>query len=95
MMYQNTLFYFVGFLMKVRQDNEKYNIGKNIRALRMKNKLTQKHTAEKLQLLGIQISRGTLSHIESGRSNVDVKVLLGLADLFHVDVGEFFKGMSI
>lgn len=82
--------------MKIQQDwDEKYNIGKNIREIRMKRNLSQQQTCEKLELLGVSLSRGVLSHIETGRSNVHVKVLAGLADVFHAEIGDFFKGIRI
>ncbi|MDE6923844.1 MAG: helix-turn-helix domain-containing protein [Acetatifactor sp.] len=81
--------------MKIRQDREQYNIGKNIRKFRMDNNLTQEQTVAKLQLRGIKMSRGSYSHIECGLDNIRVEELLGLAEIFEVGVGDFFKGMSL
>ena len=81
--------------MKIRQDREQYNIGKNIRKYRMDNNLTQEQTVAKLQLRGIKMSRGSYSHIECGLDNIRVEELLGLAEIFEVGVGDFFKGMSL
>ena len=81
--------------MKIRQDNTKYNIGRNIRKYRLINKLTQEQTVARLQLLGIEISRGTYSHIECGIDNIKVEELLGLAEVFHVTIGDFFEGMNL
>ena len=47
--------------MKIRQDKDKYNIGANIRKIRMENHLTQEQTIAKMQLLGIEISRSSFS----------------------------------
>lgn len=41
------------------------------------------------------MSRATYSHIESGRGNVRVKELYALADVFAVEVSDFFKGISL
>lgn len=81
--------------MKIRQDNGEYNIGVNIRKFRVENKLTQEQTIAKMQLLGIEISRGTYSQIECGISNIKVQELLALAEIFHVSIADFFEGMSL
>lgn len=81
--------------MKIRQDKDSYNIGINIRRFRMENKLTQEQTTAKMQLLGIEISRGTYSQIECGISNIKVQELLALAEIFHVGVADFFEGISL
>lgn len=81
--------------MKIRQDRDSYNIGINIRKFRMENKLTQEQTIAKMQVLGIEISRGTYSQIECGISNIKVQELLALAEIFHVGVADFFEGMTL
>lgn len=81
--------------VKIRQDKDSYNIGINIRKFRMENKLTQEQTIAKMQLLGIEISRGTYSQIECGISNVKVQELLALAEIFHVGIADFFEGLSL
>lgn len=81
--------------MKIRQNNDDYNIGVNIRRFRMENKLTQEQTIAKMQLLGIEISRGTYSQIECGISNIKVQELLALAEIFHVGIADFFEGVSL
>lgn len=81
--------------MKIRQDRNDYNIGRNIRKHRILNHLTQEQTVAKLQLLGIEISRGTYSHIECGIDNIKVEELLALAEIFHISVGDLFEGMTV
>ena len=81
--------------MKIKQDKDKYNIGKNIRKYRMENDLTQEQTVAKLQLRGIKMSRGSYSHIECGLDNIRVEELLCLAEIFHVNVADFFKGIHL
>ena len=81
--------------MKIRQNQDKYNIGRNIRKYRLINKLTQEQTVARLQLLGIEISRGTYSHIECGIDNIKVEELLALAQIFHVSVGDFFDDITL
>lgn len=81
--------------MKLRQDRKEYNIGTNIRKFRTKNHLTQEQVVARLQLLGIEISRGSYSHIECGLDNIRVEELLALAEIFHVGIADFFEGMSL
>lgn len=81
--------------MKDKRKRDPYNIGKNIRRCRLDNELTQLQTVTKLQLRGIDMSRGTYSHIECGIDNIRVSELLALAEIFHVEVSEFFKGMRL
>lgn len=81
--------------MKERLDGNEYNIGRNIRRYRLESKLTQEETIEKLRLWGIQMSRGTYSHIECGLDNIRVEELLALAEIFGVEAGDFFSGMSL
>lgn len=81
--------------MKIRQDRANYNIGSNIRKYRLQNKLTQEQTVARVQLLGVEISRGTYSHIECGIDNIKVEELLALAEVFHVTVADFFEGMTL
>ncbi len=81
--------------VKIRQDSDGYNIGSNIRRFRIENKMTQEQTVARMQLLGIEISRGTYSQIECGISNIKVQELLALAEIFHVGIADFFKGMSL
>lgn len=81
--------------MKIRQNSSDYNIGRNIRKYRLINHLTQEQTVARLQLLGLEISRGSYSHIECGIDNIKVEELLGLAEIFHVNIADFFEGMTL
>ena len=81
--------------MKIRQDKNKYNIGTNIRKYRMQNKLTQEQTVAKMQLLGLEISRSSYSQLECGLYNIKVSELLALCEIFHVNIEDFFEGMSL
>ena len=84
-----------GGLLTIKQSRGKYNIGRNIRSLRMDNKYTQEQVVAKLQLLGIEMSRGTYSQIECGIANVKVQDLLGMAHIFHCDINAFFKDITL
>lgn len=81
--------------MRIRQSKSRYNIGINIRRLRMERKLTQEKTVEQMQLLGVDISRGTLSQIEAGIVNIRVEDLLALCKIFDVEIGAFFEGLTL
>lgn len=81
--------------MKIRQDRNKYNIGANIRKFRMEHKLTQEQTVAKMQLLGIEISRGSYSQLECGLYNIKVSELLALSEIFQVPIADFFDGMTL
>ena len=81
--------------MRIRQDNKKYNLGANIRRFRTERHLTQEQTVAKMQLLGVDISRGTYSQIECGIVNIRVEDLLALREIFDVEIGRFFDGMSL
>ena len=81
--------------MRIRQDDKKYNLGTNIRRFRKERHLTQEQTVAKMQLLGLDISRGTYSHIECGIVNIRVEDLLALRKIFDVDIGQFFDGMDL
>ena len=66
-------------------------IGKNIRAIRKKRKLTQKQVSIQMQLMGSILSRSTLSNIESGKRNIKASDLKALKILLEVEYDEFFK----
>lgn len=63
------------------------DIGKNIRALRMRKKLSQDQLAQILH-----VTRQTISNYETGRSQPDVEMLTALAEALSVDVKELLYG---
>ena len=81
--------------MKIRQNKEHYNIGANIRSYRKACGLTQDQTVAQMQLLGVEISRGTYSQIECGIANVRVEELLAMSRIFNADISRFFDGLSL
>ena len=81
--------------MRIRQDSKKFNIGNNIRRIRKENHLTQEQTVAKMQLLGVDISRGTYSQIECGIANIRVQDLLALSQIFNVQINDFFEGIEL
>lgn len=84
-----------GEAMKIKQNKSPYNIGSNIRKLRLQNQLTQDQTVVKMQLLGVEISRSIYSQIECGTYNIKVTELLALSEIFQVEINAFFEGMTL
>lgn len=69
-------------------------LGRNIRALRKEQNLTQEQLAARLQLYGTNISRSILSQMECGTYNVKVSELAAMAKILKVDYNAFFKGVD-
>ena len=65
------------------------DIGKNIKHLREKNKLSQEQLAEKLF-----VTRQTISNYETGRSRPDVEMLTRIADVLDADVNTVIYGVQ-
>ena len=66
-------------------------LSRNIKTLRIANKMTQTEVVTQIQLMGSMMSRNTLAQIEAGRKNIKASDLKALKMLFHVDYEEFFK----
>lgn len=75
--------------LMLRQD---YIIGNNLRRLRENAGYTQEQLAIKLQLLGMSMSRGYYSHIETGNKNISVRMLSELRKIFNCTFDDFFQG---
>ncbi len=75
-------------------DGEKTNIiGKNIKKLRKKRKMSQKNLSEKLELLSVYICRGSISRIEDGsRTITDIEVY-ALAKVFNCSIASLFENI--
>ena len=77
-------------MQKIRPDMD---IGKNIRRLRKRAKLTQEQTVAQLELMDVSISKSTYAKIETNRMNIKVSELIGLSKIFGADINEFFHGL--
>ena len=77
-------------IQKIRMD---MNLGSSIQKIRYQCELTQDQVIARLNLMGIPISKSTYAKLETNRMNIKVSELLALAQIFHCDVGEFFKNL--
>ncbi len=75
--------------------NQDVSIGKNLKALRLRSKLSQEDVAALLQIKGFVMSREIISQMELGRHNIRVSVLLALKEIYHATFDEFFTGLSV
>lgn len=66
-------------------------IGRNIQNIRMRKNMTQLDLITQLQLCGSNMSRSTLSNIETGRRNIKASDLKALKTIFDVEYEEFFQ----
>ena len=66
------------------------DIGKNIRALRMRKRMTQDELAEKLF-----VTRQTVSNYETGRSRPDVEMMLSIAEALDTDANAVLYGPPV
>lgn len=64
------------------------DIGKNIRQLRVNNKMTQDELAEKLF-----VTRQTVSNYETGKSRPDIDMLVRMSELLGCDVNSILYGI--
>ena len=76
---------------KLKQD---YVIGPNLKALRKKTGLTQAQVAAKLQVAGLDVSRGMYAQMEQGTYSIRISVLAALKAIFKLEsYDEFFQGL--
>ena len=72
-------------------DFEKTNIiGKNVKALRKKNKMSQQVLSNKMELLGVYVCRGSVSRIEDGSRTVTDIEIFALAKVLGVGINDLF-----
>ena len=75
---------------RIRQD-EKINIGANIRRIRKERKIGQKEMAEQLQLRKIPISRETYVKLERGIRNIGASELRAIKDILETTYEELLQ----
>ncbi len=67
-------------------------IGGNIRRARNKCNFTQEQLVAKLQVIGCDISRGTLAKIEAGIRHISVEELKAVKEVLQMNYEDFFAG---
>ncbi len=73
-------------------DGEKMNlIGKNLRTIRSKQKMSQQTLSNKLELLGVYVCRGSISRIEDYSRTVTDIELSAIAKVLNVKIEELFN----
>ncbi len=78
--------------MKINKYNEFRNIsGSILKELRLKNNLSQQDLAEKLQLLGIELTTKEISKIENNNKLIKDFELFAFAKVFNVSTDVFNK----
>ncbi len=65
--------------------------GKNIAALRMNMKISQRELADRMQLVGIDIDKNAVQRIECGKRFVTDIEITAFAKIFDVDYGVLLK----
>ena len=70
------------------------SLGGRMQWYRKQRGLSQEDVAAKLQLMGLSVSREMLSQMELGRYSIQVDILLGLAEIYGIQPGDFFQGLS-
>lgn len=76
--------------LKLKQD---VSIGGNLKKHRLSAKYSQEQVAAKLQTQGLDISREIISQMELGKYSIRVSVLLAMAELYGVQVQDFFANL--
>lgn len=77
-------------MSKARTRKPANAVGTQIRRLRLKLRLTQEQFATRCQLAGLDVSRGTLSHIEARLRCVTDSELFLLASILKVSMEDLF-----
>ena len=72
---------------KIKQDKD---IGSNIRRLRYQKKLTQDQLAGKMQLLGCDTTRSSISKIEAGMQHIYVSELIAIKQILNISYEQIF-----
>ena len=77
-------------MQKIRPDMD---IGNTIQNARRRKLLTQDQVVAKLQLMGVNTSKGNYAKIETNRLNIKVSELLALKIIFDVPFDAFFSDL--
>jgi transcriptional regulator with XRE-family HTH domain len=75
--------------MRDSRQKVQLRVGRNIRHLRRLRGWSLEQLAER-----IEMTEKHVGEVERGRVNVNVNLLAAIADIFNVDVAEFFSGAA-
>ena len=76
---------------QIIKPDEVIMLGKNIREVRMQNKMTQEDVTTKLQLKGLPISRVTYAKIEAGIRNIEASYLEAIKEVLNTTYERIFE----
>lgn len=76
---------------KIRCD---LNLGDNLRALRLSNKISQEKLCAELQRRGCDIGRSTYAKYEAGELNIKASVIVELRKIYNCEYDAFFAGLD-
>ncbi len=72
--------------------NENNIVGKNLKLIRKRLKMSQKLLSEKLELHAVYVCRGSISRIENGERTVTDIEVSGFCKVLGVTLDELFYG---
>ncbi len=72
--------------------NESNIVGKNLKLIRKRLKISQKLLSEKLELHAVYVCRGSISRIENGERTVTDIEVAGFCKVLGVTLDELFYG---
>lgn len=78
-------------MARIIDGNEMNMIGSNLRRLRTERKLSQQDVCNRLEMLAINICRGSISRIEDKKRTVTDIELYGLAKVLGVEIGDLLE----
>jgi transcriptional regulator with XRE-family HTH domain len=70
------------------------NIGSTIQKLRIEKNFTQEQIVAKMQVMNIEISRGTYAKLETNRRNIKLSELVALTVILDVDFNTLFADIA-
>ena len=74
--------------MMRRQSRCLTDFSKNLKAIRKSRKMKQEDVTNRLNELGVNLSRQAYNRYENNNAEPDFQTLMGLARVFHVDVNK-------
>lgn len=77
-------------MSRIIDSDSKNLIGKNLRKLRIKYRMSQQEVSAKLEIYGIYVCRGSISRVEDMSRTVTDIELLGFSKVFGVPIDAFF-----